>query len=136
MTAEYQILIREHHLDSYGHVNNATYLNLFEEARWEACTTRGYGYKKVHETGQGPVILEVQMKFLKELTLRETVTVTLELISQQGKISHLFQKMIKENGQVACELKLVAGFFDLKARRLLVPSEEWQAVLGPPRSPT
>lgn len=130
MAVGYQILIREYHLDSYGHVNNATYLNLFEEARWEYCTQRGYGYQKVHETGQGPVILEVNMKFLKELKLREMITITLELSSQEGKISHLFQKMIKENGETACELKLVTGFFDLEARRLLLPSEEWKAVLG------
>ena len=135
MIKEYQILIREHHLDSYGHVNNATYLNLFEEARWEFCTQRGYGYQKVHESGQGPIILEVQMKFLKELKLRERITISLEHISQKGKISQLFQKMTKENGEVACELKLVAGFFDLKNRRLLLPSDEWQAVLGPAQSP-
>jgi len=29
---EYEILIKEHHLDSFGHVNNAVYLELFEEA--------------------------------------------------------------------------------------------------------
>ena len=32
---EYPVIIREQHLDSYGHVNNATYLQLAEEARWE-----------------------------------------------------------------------------------------------------
>ena len=32
MGFEFEVLIREHHLDSYGHVNNATYLALYEEA--------------------------------------------------------------------------------------------------------
>jgi acyl-CoA thioester hydrolase len=66
MIFEYEVLIKEQHLDSYGHVNNATYLALYEEARWEAITQRGYGYKTVHETGLGPIVLEVNVKFLKE----------------------------------------------------------------------
>ena len=30
----YKVKIRESHLDTLGHVNNAVYLVLFEEARW------------------------------------------------------------------------------------------------------
>ncbi len=130
MIFEYSILIREHHLDSYGHVNNATYLSLFEEARWEVITQRGYGYQKVHETGQGPVILEVHMKFQKELKLRENIRITLEVLSYEGKISKLKQTMIKPDGEVACELVMMAGFFDLKARRLIAPTPEWSKAIG------
>ncbi|MBC7464592.1 MAG: acyl-CoA thioesterase [Bdellovibrio sp.] len=130
MISEYKLLIREHHLDSYGHVNNATYLNLFEEARWEIITSRGYGYSKVHETGQGPVILDVNMKFLKELKLRETITITLELESYEGKIGKITQRMIKSDGDIACEMKMTMGFFDLKARKLILPSPEWKIAVG------
>ena len=49
----YELLIREQHLDSYGHVNNATYVSLFEEARWELITRKGYGYQHVHKIGLG-----------------------------------------------------------------------------------
>ena len=130
MISDYKILIREHHLDSYGHVNNATYLTLFEEARWEIITCRGYGYKKVHESGHGPVILEVSMKFLKELKLRESVTITLELESYEGKIGKIMQRMIKDDGEVACEMKMTMGFFDLKARKLILPTPEWKIAVG------
>lgn len=130
MLSEYKLLIREHHLDSYGHVNNATYLTLFEEARWEIITSRGYGYAKVHETGQGPVILEVNMKFLKELKLRESITITLELESYEGKIGQIKQRMIKDSGDVACEMKMTMGFFDLKARKLILPTPEWKIAVG------
>lgn len=130
MISDYKLLIRESHLDSYGHVNNATYLTLFEEARWDIITARGYGYEKVHQTGQGPVILEINIKFLKELKLRETVTITLEVNSYEGKIATLSQKMIKANGDVACELKMTMGFFDLKARKLILPTPEWKHAVG------
>lgn len=125
----YQLLIREQHLDSYGHVNNATYVSLFEEARWEMSTQRGYGYKKIQETGKGPVILEISLKFIKEITLRETVTIRLESVVQDRKITRLKQVMYKENGDIGCQLDLVVGFFDLKERKLIIPTPEWEAVL-------
>ncbi len=131
----YELLIRENHLDSYGHVNNATYLVLFEEARWEIITQRGYGYNKVHQTMQGPVILELNLKFLKELKLREKIKINLEPISYEGKISKLKQTMINSRGEVACELLVTVGFFDLKTRKLILPTAEWLIALGaPPKS--
>jgi thioesterase-3 len=130
MSYKYDILIKEQHLDSYGHVNNAMYLSLYEEARWEAITAGGYGYKTVHETGFGPVILGIDLKFLKELKLRETITVTLEMISYEGKIFKMKQQMLKANGDVASEIVLTAGFFDLKNRKLVLPNEAWLKAIG------
>jgi YbgC/YbaW family acyl-CoA thioester hydrolase len=126
----YKLLIREHHLDTYGHVNNATYLSMLEEARWEVVTQRGYGFKKVHESGQGPVILEVNLKFLKELRLREEITITVELVEYNSKIGKLKQQMIKADGTVASEAIFVFGLFDLKARKMIEPTAEWKIAVG------
>lgn len=132
MVFAYETLIREAHLDTYGHVNNAVYLSLFEEARWQIITERGYGFNRVHETKKGPVILEVHMKFLKELNLREKIKITLEVMSYNGKISQLRQTMVKENGDIACEMTCTAGFFDLNARKLILPTAEWLQAIGYP----
>ena len=35
---EYEKTILEQHLDTFGHVNNAAYLVLYEEARWDFIT--------------------------------------------------------------------------------------------------
>ena len=128
--APYHVLIREHHLDSYGHVNNATYVALFEEARWEMTTQQGYGFHTVHAKGQGPIVLEINLKFSKEVTLRETVTIKISDITQDRKITRLKQTMYKENAEVAAEIFIVAGFFDLKERKLILPSAEWLKVLN------
>ena len=71
----YPILIKESDLDTFGHVNNATYLKLFEEARWDLITKNGYGIKTIRETKLGPTILEIKIRFLKELRLREKITI-------------------------------------------------------------
>ncbi|MBY0452111.1 MAG: acyl-CoA thioesterase [Bdellovibrionaceae bacterium] len=130
MSYQYELVIKEHHLDSYGHVNNATYLALYEEARWELITQRGYTYQHVHKTGLGPVILEVNLKFQKELTLRETIKISFEMVSYEGKIFKLKQQMIKPDGSVASEAIFTGGFFDLKARKLILPNDEWKKAVG------
>lgn len=128
--ASYDVVIRESHLDSFGHMNNAAYLVLFEEARWDFITKNGYGFKKVQELQQGPVVLELSMRFLKEITLLEKIRITMELITIKGKISRFRQEMIQEDGTVATELELTFGLFDLKTRRLIDPTPEWKKAMG------
>ncbi|OQW46767.1 MAG: thioesterase [Proteobacteria bacterium SG_bin7] len=126
----YPLRIREAHLDTFGHVNNATYLTIFEEARWEIVTSQGYGLDKISETAQGPVILEIQIKFLKELRLRTDSVVKTQILSYHGKISKLKQWIEDINGEVYVEAEFVAGLFDLKTRKLIPPTPAWLAALG------
>ena len=128
----YEIVIRESHLDTFGHVNNAAFLVLFEEARWEFITRGGYGLKQVQEFQRGPVILDLRMRFKKELILREKVKITMEFVDHRGRISRFRQEILKEDGEVAAELELTFGFFDLKTRRLIDPSPEWKKAIGLP----
>jgi acyl-CoA thioester hydrolase len=126
----YDVLIRESHLDTFGHMNNAAYLVLFEEARWDYITRNGYGLKEVQQFQRGPVVLELTMKFRKEIGLREKIAITMELVETKGKISRFRQQMLKEDGAVATELELVFGLFDLKTRRLIDPTPEWKKAMG------
>ena len=126
----YEVKIRESHLDTFGHVNNATYLSLYEEARWELVTLNGYGLKQVREKGQGPVILETTVKFLHEIGLREKIKITMETTEIKGKIMRLKQRMHKEDGQIASEAEFVFGLFDLKTRKLIPPTPEWLKAIG------
>lgn len=125
----YKILIRESHLDTFGHVNNATYLSLYEEARWELITQKNFGLKDILRNGMGPVILEVQLKFLKELTLREHIKITTELLGYENKVGTLKQQMINEKGEVASEAIFKFALFDTKTRKIILPTEEWLAAI-------
>src|SRR5690606_1902678 len=91
----YPVTIRETHIDSLGHVNNAVYLTLFEEARWEWITTGGYGVAEIRHYQQSPIILDVAVKFLREVHLREAVEIESRLISYQGKIAKLEQDLVR-----------------------------------------
>lgn len=125
----YPLIIKEMHLDTFGHVNNATYLALLEEARWDLITKNGYGLRKIQETGVGPTILEINLKFLKELRLREEVIIQTQLISYKEKIGTLSQKIVRVD-EVCCEAIIVMGLFSLKERKLILPTPEWLNAVG------
>ena len=126
----YEMMIREHHLDSYGHVNNATYVEILEEARWECITQRGYGYKEVQQQKKGPVILDLQVAFRKEVKLREIVKISVQTDPMKGKIGVINQKILKADGALAAEAKVTYGMFDLNARKLIDPTPEWLKAIG------
>jgi acyl-CoA thioester hydrolase len=127
---EKKIVISEAHLDSFGHLNNARYLEIFEQARWDLITERGFGIDVIRETCKGPTILGVEMKFLRELAPRETVVVRSELVSYERKIGRMRQVMVKADGTAACEALFTFGLFDLEQRKLVEPTPEWAHAVG------
>jgi acyl-CoA thioester hydrolase len=122
---EKPIVISEAHLDSFGHVNNARYLELMEQARWDLITERGFGIEVIRSSRTGPTILEINIRFLRELGPREQVVIRTEMLSYERKIGKLRQQMVKSDGAVACEAVFTIGLFDLERRRLIEPTPAW-----------
>ena len=128
---EYELMIRENHLDSFGHVNNAVYVQLYEEARWDFITKNNCGLDKIQQNKIGPVILDLQVRFKRELKNREKIKIisqTKEVVND--KILILNQKMINEEGKIASEALFTVGFFDLKERKLIAATSEWLKAVG------
>ena len=98
MSQEFEIfrcplIIKEQHLDTFGHVNNAVYFTLLEEARWDFISTRGFGVRDIQKSGLGPTILEWNVKFKKEMRLRNKIIIESQLVESRKSITH---KIIKK----------------------------------------
>lgn len=126
----YELTILEHHLDTFGHVNNAVYSEIFEEARWDLITHRGYGVAEVQSLQKGPVVLEMNLKFLKEVRLREKARIVSKMLSIKGKIMHMSQTLINSKNEPACEALFIFGLMDLRQRKLIEPTPEWLHAIG------
>ncbi len=126
----YPVIIREGHLDTFGHVNNAVYFELLEEARWEFTSMHGYGLKDVLKTGIGPTILEWNVKFRREIRLRERIIIESQLLTYDKKIGTLKQVMLNEKEELCCEAIMTFGLFDTKERKLILPTPEWLYAIG------
>lgn len=126
----FKTTIKETQVDMLGHLNNAVYLELFEVARWDIIHSKGYTLKKMLELQQGPVLLEINLKFMREVVARDEVTIKSELTRYEGKVGEIIQKMYKENGDQVAELRVIFGLFDMKKRKLIEPTEEWKVALS------
>lgn len=129
---EYDLQVLERHLDTFGHMNNATYLQIYEEARWDFITKNGMGLKEIQLTKKGPVILDLQLTFKAELGNREKIKIVSEARTELRNkyVLVLDQKILKENGKVASTLTLSVGMMDLEQRKLILPDETMLRALG------
>lgn len=130
----YSFTVKEGHLDTFGHVNNAAYLSIFEEARWDWINRGGYGFERIHREKKGPVLLEVNLRFRRELKLHQEVQIEsqVESISElkTSKIFEVVQKMISNEAGIHCEARFKIGFFDMTTRKLIQPPAEWLKAIG------
>jgi acyl-CoA thioester hydrolase len=129
---EYSLKILEHHLDTFGHVNNATYLQIYEEARWDLLAQNNHGIDKIVSSRIGPVILDLHLVFKAELINREEIKIiTVAKKEMRNKyVMVLEQKMLKADGKVASTLELSLGLMNLDKRKLVPPTKEWMTALG------
>lgn len=129
---EYDLTILEHHLDTFGHVNNAVYLTLYEEARWDFITKNGLGIKEIFASKIGPVLLDLNLTFKSELNNREKIKIVSQARPEMRNryVMVLDQKILKENGKVASTITLSVGLMDLELRKLISPTADWLKALG------
>jgi acyl-CoA thioester hydrolase len=129
---EYSIKILEHHLDTFGHVNNATYLALYEEARWDLLNLNKSGLDVILEKRIGPVLLDLHLTFKSELINRDEIKIISQARSKMKNplVMVLDQKILKSNGKTASTLELSVGLMDLDKRKLIPPTAEWLRALG------
>ncbi len=127
---EYKFTVVESHLDLFGHMNNAMYLKVFEEARWAVTTERGYGLREIMALKKGPTILEMEISFKKELKNRMEMTVKTWCSDYQGRVGHLVQTMENSKGEECARVVMAFGLFDLETRRLIDGTPEWRHAIG------
>jgi len=59
----HRIKVRSHDLDSFGHVNNAVYLQYLEEARCEYMEARGLSFNSFHEWQAFAFVVSVEIRY-------------------------------------------------------------------------
>lgn len=58
-----QIKVRSYDLDSFGHVNNAVYLNYLEAARCDYLEQRGLNFNSFHKWGAFPFVVKAEISY-------------------------------------------------------------------------
>ncbi|WP_067814878.1 acyl-CoA thioesterase [Nocardia inohanensis] len=113
------VTVRGYELDINGHLNQAVYLQYAEHARWELLRAAGIQEEKMIASGIGPIVLENNIKYFRELHGGDEVTVSCEFEWAGGKVFKMRQFVTKLDGTVSAQIDVVGGVMDLKARKLV-----------------
>ncbi len=130
MHFSYEFRVSDDLLDKYGHVNNAKYLKLYEDARWDILGKSNLGEETIRKHHTGPVILEVTVRFSNELLPGQKVIIETRSRRKGSKLFYFDQVMKDEKGTIFSKAIFTAALFDLKNRKMISPDEKWIKAFG------
>jgi YbgC/YbaW family acyl-CoA thioester hydrolase len=127
---EYSFVVTDDLLDGYNHVNNARYLDLYERARWDILEKSGLGRESIHRNKIGPVIIEVSVRFSRELLPGEEIKILTTSRRKNELVFYFDQQMINSQGKIASKAIFTTSLFDLEKRKMVKADDEWLKAMG------
>ena len=118
---KYNFRVRGYELDSFAHVNNAVYMNYFEQARWEILHKLNL-YTKLKETGDFLIVIETNIKYINELKLYEKAVVETRMY-RKGFFIEFNHSIYKENRQKVSKATVKCLFVDKDRNPTDIPEE-------------
>ena len=113
------------HLDANGHMANTAYINVCIDVRMMYFASQGFAASEFSRLRLGPVVRSDQVDYFRELHLLDPIRVNFLLagLSDDASRFKLRNEIHREDGQMAARLTSLGGWFDLNARKLIVPPD-------------
>ena len=129
MSYSIQIKIRGYHLDFYGHVNNARYLEFLEEARW-AHLEQGVDLGFWKERGLGFVVASLTINYRQPVGLGAVIEVRSQVTRLGGKSGVIHQDVVDAaTGAAVADADVTFVIVDLKKGKAVALEGEIRAHL-------
>jgi thioesterase-3 len=114
--------VRGFHCDAYGHVNNARYLEFFEEARWQALSDSDL-INTFNHLGLQFFIVNINIDFKKPVMPEAVMEINTSLGAFKRKTMSFIQT-ISVDGQVTTQAEVTFVLFDSAAQSATSLTEE------------
>lgn len=119
MKFEFRKRIYGYECDVYGHLNNASYLQLLECARAEAMIEMDMSVSRMKELGLQVFVRSFELKYLQAIDLEDMVSVHSWFDEMNRVKGHWIQQVFNSRGELCFEAEMLAVFAQNgKAQRL------------------
>jgi YbgC/YbaW family acyl-CoA thioester hydrolase len=119
--------------DAYGHLNQASYLSLFERARWELLA-RGPGMDVFERAGVWPAVRRATIDYHAGVWPGDVLDFTTELVSRGRTSFTLRQRAVRDSdARLAATLETVFVCIDSEERPVAIPAAVLAALAAEPR---
>lgn len=107
--------VRSTEVDFLGHVNNAKYQEYLEWGRFAWVRDAGLTRDRFGHA-IAPVVVHVSLDYKREAQLDDVLVIETALVQIGTSSMHYRQRVLKDNGEVACDGRVVLAMFDVQAR--------------------
>ncbi len=120
MGAITEIKVRGYHLDVFGHVNNARYLEFLEEARWSYLEQMGISFDSFAKKGISLAVVNININYRSPSVLGEILTVETTL-NRIGNRSIVLNQVIhkKHNNKRVIDAEVTFVIIDLSTGKAI-----------------
>jgi acyl-CoA thioester hydrolase len=116
--------VRSYECDSYGHVNNATYLNYLEYARMMALLEKGFSLDSMKKKGYLVVIRKIEIEYKYPLFLNDEVLIKTCTSAARNTSGTFIQEIFNLNSdKLAAEARVTWVFTNLSGKPIAIPAE-------------
>jgi len=114
--------VRTYECDSYGHVNNAVYLNYLEYARMEALEQKGITLDKLKELGFMVFIRRIEIDYKYPAGMDDVLIIKTYIYNHRKGSGIFAQDIIRETGEkLIASAKVTWVFTNLQGRPIPIP---------------
>ncbi|MFC1887703.1 acyl-CoA thioesterase [Candidatus Cloacimonadota bacterium] len=111
--------------DIYGHLNNSSYLQIYEEARSEALIEMGFPISKLIELDIQIYLTRVELVYKKGIANDEVITVK-TAIAKMNRLKAVWKQDIFDSQGELCNTAIVDGVFIKNGKPARIDKEIYQ----------
>ncbi len=119
---EYKRRIFGFECDIYGHLNNASYLHIYEEARSVALEEMDFSIKKLVELGIHIYLVNINLQFKKAVEFEDRITIKTTL-GKHSRVKAIWIQKIHNSKNDLCNIAEVEGVFIKMGKPYRLPQE-------------
>ena len=122
MKSEYKLKIFGYECDIYGHLNDANYLHIFEEARSKGLEDLGLSVSELFRLNIHIYITDIHLQYKRGIPLEETIIVVTE-ISHATRLKSIWHQEVFDHEGNLCSIADVTGVFVRGGKPMRLPKE-------------
>lgn len=115
-----ELKIRGYHLDLFGHVNNARYLEFLEEARW-AAFEKTVDLEQMARRGRAFTVVNININYRKPALMNDVLRVETRIAEWRRRSAVVRQEVINiQSGETVADADVTFVIFDTGRQRTAV----------------
>ncbi|MCD6151627.1 MAG: acyl-CoA thioesterase [Deltaproteobacteria bacterium] len=130
-----EITVRSSHIDMFGHVNNARYIEFLEWDRVQMTADQGIDLLAMAAEGLGPAVVRMEINYRLEARMGDILIIDSQPIEiKNDKVGVIKQTITnKKSGKIICDAVVTFVIIDLRQRKS-VPMPEAMKKFFPKKS--